>query len=127
MAAPPSSASPTSPHLRWDATAKTHRAVAGETKADFEFIARNDGDAEVVVASVLTSCRCTVANFATTPYRIPPHASALLHATVFFPRAQDAVAQAVFVDSTAGRDVLHVTVELPDAKKDPGTSGAPRS
>jgi hypothetical protein len=103
--------------------AKTVHLDAGVTTAWFSFSATNPSDTPVVVTSVSTSCRCTMANWPSLPYTIAPRSTAVMQVSVWLGVDQDRGRHTVFLETSAGACEVQVTAERTKSAAAPNRGG----
>jgi mono/diheme cytochrome c family protein len=104
---------PASP-LVWDAMEKTLEVKPGDGAADFEFHVTNKSDRPVEIIEVRPSCGCTVAEMPSKPWILAPGANGSFRGTIDFRGKHGKVSKSLFVNSSAGTQVLGIVVNLPE-------------
>ncbi|ACB76925.1 hypothetical protein Oter_3648 [Opitutus terrae PB90-1] len=99
--------------LAWETLEQSYDAKPGETTAEFSFAFRNVSDAPVEVRGISTSCRCTAGIMRAQPWIIAPGASDTLRVIVDLRSRRGALTKTVYVDTTAGEELLLVHVQVP--------------
>ena len=99
--------------LKWDADSKEHALKPGETSAAFTFVVTNVSNTEVAINRLHTSCGCTVAKLATTPYRLQPGSNVAINVAMDLRGKSGVITKTVTVESTAEGKVLFVRASIP--------------
>lgn len=100
--------------LVWDARSKTREAKPGETNVQFTFNLTNTAAADVVITAVRPSCGCTAARMPALPWRLAPGVCGQIEADVDIRGKRGVVSKVVFVDTSAGTNVLTLTITIPE-------------
>lgn len=104
-----------SPHpLVWDAMEKTLPVKLGDGAAEFEFHVTNKSGRPVEIIQIRPSCGCTVAEMPKTPWILAPGESGSFRGTIDFRGKHGRVAKTLFVNSSAGTQLLGIVVNVPD-------------
>ncbi|PTX94189.1 DUF1573 domain-containing protein [Opitutus sp. ER46] len=112
--APAAGAVSSTPHpLVWDAMEQVLTLAPGQTTADFQFTVVNASDAVVTIREVRPTCHCTVPSLPALPWRLEPGASGSFSGELNVRGMDGKVTKAIYVDSTAGTQVLRVTATIP--------------
>lgn len=103
--------------LSWDAMEKTIAANKGDSAAEFEFTATNRSANPVEILELRPSCGCTTAGMPRTPWILAPDETESLRAKVDFQGKHGKLTKTMFVNTSAGTQVLtlHVHIPEPDA------------
>lgn len=99
--------------LTWETLEQSYDAKPGETTAEFSFPFRNVSDAPVEVRGISTSCRCTAGIMRAQPWIIAPGTSDTLRVIVDLRSRRGALTKTIYVDTTAGEELLLVHVQVP--------------
>ena len=118
---PPAAAAATQPasYLAWDSEVKEYNAKLGEPSAHFAFNCTNVSKEVVEIASVRTSCGCTVAQLPSQPWRLEPGSGGPINVTVNLAGKVGTITKSVTVESSTGTKALLVKVNLPAATNAP--------
>jgi cytochrome c5 len=100
--------------LVWDAMEKSLDVKADDGAAEFVFNVKNTSDHPVVIDQIRPSCGCTVAEMPSEPWTLAPRASGSFRATIDFRGKTGRVSKALYVNSTAGTQMLGITVNIPE-------------
>ena len=98
--------------LTWDAEQKEQTSKPGDINANYTFWFTNTSPAEVVINAVRTSCGCTVAKLAATPWRLPPGSNGPIEVALDLRGKSGTIAKAVTVESSAGVKSLIVKMNI---------------
>ena len=101
--------------LSWDAMEKKYVAKLGESIVEMEFSVLNRGSQEVIIARIQPSCGCTMVDAPVLPWRLAPGDSGKLGVKVNLAGKRGEVMKSILVDSTAGKQTLHVNVSISEA------------
>lgn len=104
--------------LVWLAPVQTLRPPAGTSVATFTFVVENRSASPVEVLQVRPSCGCTTAELPASPWILPAGARSDFRAIVDFAGKHGRLTKTIVVQSTAGAQVLEVTVDLPEPSAD---------
>lgn len=99
--------------LVWDAMEKKIPVKPGDAAADFEFTVTNRSAQAVTIEQIRPSCGCTVAEMPSNPWVIAPGAKASFSGYVNFQGKEGTFSKTLFVSSSAGTQMLTVTIEIP--------------
>lgn len=99
--------------LVWDTTERVIQAQPGDSEASFQFTATNTSGQPVTVESIRPTCGCTLAEMPSSPWVLAPGASGTFTGVIDFKGKQGTVTKALYINSTAGSQVLGVTVKIP--------------
>ncbi|MEY2411124.1 MAG: hypothetical protein QOF48_3794 [Verrucomicrobiota bacterium] len=99
-------------NLTWDSEQKEYNSKPGDLNANFTFWFTNTSSEEVIINAVRTSCGCTVAKLAATPWHLPPGTNGPIEVTVDLRGKSGAIAKAVTVESSAGIKSLIVKMNI---------------
>jgi len=113
LAQPNPSATPPHP-LVWDAMEKTLEVKPDDGAADFEFSVTNTSGRPVEIIEIRPSCGCTVAEMPSIPWILAPEAKGSFRGTIDFRGKHGKISKSLFVNSSAGLQVLGIVVNLPD-------------
>ena len=106
------------PHpLVWDAMEKTLTVKPDGESAKFEFKVVNKSGEPVEVLRIEPSCGCTVAEMPSKPWILAPGAEGAFSADVDYRGKLGQFSKAIYIHSTAGSQVLHVTIQIPDTEE----------
>lgn len=100
--------------LAWDAMEKTIAVKKGDSAVDFEFTATNRSAQPVEIQQLRPSCGCTTTDMPSVPWILAPGAKGSFRATVDFRGKSGRFIKTVAVQSTAGTQMLTLTVEIPE-------------
>jgi len=98
--------------LAWDAVEKSYVAKPGEEVAEIAFAVTNRSAHAVEIRSASTSCHCTVAQPPRTPWILAPGATDTMRVFVDLRSRRGELTKTVYVDTTAGEQVLFVHVDV---------------
>lgn len=102
------------PHpLVWDAMERVITPAPGESSAGFQFDVTNVSDGPVTIEQIRPTCGCTVAEMPSSPWVIAAHGRGSFFGTIEFRGKEGEFSKAIFVNSTAGTQMLRVTVKIP--------------
>jgi cytochrome c553 len=110
-------ATPKSHPLVWDATEKTLTVKPDGESAQFQFNVVNKSGEPVEVLRIEPSCGCTVAELPSQPWILAPGAEGAFTAAVDYRGKLGQFSKAIHIHSTAGSQVLHVTIKIPDTEE----------
>jgi mono/diheme cytochrome c family protein len=99
--------------LIWNSTNQSYTLKTGEVSAHFTFTVTNVGDSEVVINDVHPSCGCTVAEFPSTPWRIPARGADHMDVLVDLRGRSGVVTKDIAVLSSNAPGLLTVNVTVP--------------
>jgi mono/diheme cytochrome c family protein len=99
--------------LVWDAMNKTVEANRGDGAAEFHFSVTNTGSETVKIEQIRPSCGCTVAEMPSTPWILAAGAKGTFTARIDLRGKQGVLSKSLFVNSTAGTQVLGIHVKIP--------------
>ncbi|HVS51238.1 MAG TPA: DUF1573 domain-containing protein [Opitutaceae bacterium] len=99
--------------IAWDEVNKVAEARLGERAAAFSFQATNTSKEAVTIFQVRPSCGCTIVDLPTTPWVLAPGASGTLRATVDFTGKEGDLVKTLFVNSSAGAQMLTMHIKIP--------------
>ena len=100
--------------LSWDARTKHYAAKPGDTNALLFFSVTNLTASNVVIQSVRPSCGCTIATLPAQPWIITPKGDGRFQLAVDLTGKRGTLNKHIAVDSSAGRDVLALQIQVPD-------------
>lgn len=100
--------------LVWDAMEKTIAVQKGDSAVDFEFSATNRSAQPVEIQALRPSCGCTTTDMPSVPWVLAPGAKGSFRATVDFRGKSGKFIKTVMVQSSAGTQVMTLTVEIPE-------------
>ncbi|HVU33457.1 MAG TPA: DUF1573 domain-containing protein [Opitutaceae bacterium] len=99
--------------LVWDAAEKTIPVKPSDGAADFDFTVTNTSKQPVTIEQIRPTCGCTVAEMPATPWVIAPGAKGTFSGYVNFRGKEGTFSKSLFVNSSAGTQVLTVTIKIP--------------
>lgn len=100
--------------LKWNVTSQTRLATPGETNVHFAFSLTNITPSEVVITGIRPSCGCTTAKLPPLPWHLAPGKDGQIEATVDIRGKRGMISKVVFVDSTAGTNMLTLIINIPE-------------
>ncbi len=99
--------------IGWDATEKTLHPKLGDDSVAFQFTATNSAKKPVTIEEIRPTCGCTVAEMPAQPWVLAPGASGTFIGTVDIRGKEGTVSKSLFVNSTAGTQMLTLTIKIP--------------
>jgi mono/diheme cytochrome c family protein len=100
--------------LVWDAMEKTVQAKSGDGAAEVTYYVRNTGPQPIEIIQVRPSCGCTMAETPPSPWILKPGAKSSFTATIDLRAKSGELAKTIFVNSTAGTQMLTLRVKIPE-------------
>jgi len=110
--------------LSWDNQSKQAIAAQNQTNLIFQFCATNVSSELILVTNVTTSCGCTVAKLPSVPWRLAPREWGAMTVVLNTLGKRGLMSKFVNVESTAGRQRLIVTANVPIPGGDRGENQA---
>jgi cytochrome c5 len=108
---------PKSHPLVWDAMSKTVTVKPDGESAQFQFNVANKSGDPIEVLRIEPSCGCTVAELPSKPWILAPGAEGSFTAVVDYRGKLGQFSKAIYVHSTAGSQILNVTIKIPDTEE----------
>jgi hypothetical protein len=99
--------------LVWDAMEKTLTPKLGEEILPFQFSVTNSSEKSVTIEQIRPTCGCTVAEMPSSPWVLEPGANGTFVGTIDVRGKEGTISKALFVNSTAGTQMLGITVKIP--------------
>jgi cytochrome c5 len=105
---------PKSAHpLIWDAMERILTPKLGEDILPFQFSVTNGSNKTVTIDQIRPTCGCTVAQMPSSPWVLEPGAGGTFVGTIDVRGKEGTVSKALFVNSSAGTQMLGITVNIP--------------
>lgn len=99
--------------LVWDAMEKTLHPKLGDTSAAFQFTVTNTSDKPVTIEQIRPTCGCTVAQMPHSPWVLAAGETGTFVGTIDLRDKEGTLSKALFVNSTAGTQMLGLRVKIP--------------
>ncbi|HEY1173037.1 MAG TPA: DUF1573 domain-containing protein [Verrucomicrobiae bacterium] len=112
--------------LVWDAMVKEIAPKDKETDIPFSYAVTNRGTNRITIERVETSCGCTVADLPSEPWVLEPGQGGLLKGEFDARNKNGTLTKTLTVFSSAGPQVLRLTVKLPEMQAGKMRDGAER-
>lgn len=101
--------------LAWETLVRKHTARPGETNIPLTFRLTNAATSgDVIITGVRPSCGCTTARMPPLPWRLTPGSSGQIEANVDIRGKRGVISKVVFVDTTAGTNMLSLVITVPE-------------
>lgn len=99
--------------LVWDAMEKTLTPKLGQEIVPFQFSVTNTSDKSVTIDQIRPTCGCTVAEMPASPWMLAPGSNGTFVGTIDVRGKEGTISKALFVNSSAGTQMLGITVKVP--------------
>jgi hypothetical protein len=110
----PREGGPSATHpLVWDAMEKILSPKLGEDILPFQFSVTNSSDKTVTIDQIRPTCGCTIAEMPSSPWILKPGATGTFVGTIDVRGKEGTISKALFVNSSAGTQMLGLTVKIP--------------